>query len=587
MPVSNPWVSYVTRSYQQIKASLIQGLTTKAPEVTDHSESNILIILISMFSGVAEMLGFYIDNTARESFILSARRYASMVKLTKLVDYRVKAANPATTDILITFSDPVPLTAGGLNYTLPTNIEVSDSNGVKFISQHYTPLSIPAGSTTMTISVIQQESVVNQTLGTSDGTTPNQSYPLPAGYVDRSMSLKIGGIPYTLVETFAYSFPQSTHYTVNVDESGVAFIILGDGSNGKIPAAASSLVASYQSTQGAVGNLPAETITTLITDLVPHLPVSTTAEVTNKLDATGGSAFENIEDIRKRAPLSVRTLLRAVTLKDYADVCILHPGVSKAKVDFECGKNIDVFIVPINGGIAQVGLLNDVGLWLDEYKMVGTFPIMRPAGVTNMVISMDVTLKFRADPVVATADIKAAVKEFFALKNQDINKAIYKSALQALVQTIESTEFMNIIKLTTLPYARIKYNETIAPLITTYELDWRPVILPASVAINRWLIVYKYDLVNYPAGKFIISLNGVYEGEVSPGVLYTSPSGNMTITAYAASLSTYVNNQAWEFSTYPYNQDHQLDDLTLPAVRLDATGEMPDVILNVIQTLTL
>ena len=586
MQVSNPWVSYITRSYQQVKASLIQGLTAKAPEVTDHSESNILIIIISMFSGVAEMLGYYIDNAAREAYILSARKYASMIQLTKILDYRVKASNPSTTDVTITFSDPVPLQGSGFPYFLPVGIEAEDSNGIRFISQHTSTVDIPAGSESIIVPVIQQLSVIDQLLGTSDGATLNQQYQLPSGYVDMSMVAKIGGIDYTLVETFAYSFPQSTHYIVLVDETGTAFLVLGDGSNGKIPGAGQQIIISYKTTSGASGNLPAGTITTLVTDLTPYLPATFTAEVTNLNDSTGGAAFESIEDIRKRAPLSIRTLSRAVTAQDYVDIALLHPGVSKADTNFVCGKSLDIFIVPINGGIAQTGLLASVLAWLDTYKMVGTFPIPRAAGVTNIVLSMDVTLKFRADPVVAARDIKAAIKSFFSLAQQDINKAVYKSALQALIQTISTIEYMNITKLTTLPYPRLIVNPVIANSITEPELRWAPEVTDECVTESDWTITYKYDLITYPAGKFIITRNGIYEGEVLPSVLFISPSGDIKLTCHISSLTGYKNNQAWEFTTYPYNEDHQLNDFTIPAVRLNATGDMLDVNLTIIQQLT-
>lgn len=586
MTVSNDWVSYITRSYQQIKASLIQGLVSKVPEITDHSESNILIILISMFSGIAEMLGYYIDNAAREAFIASARRYASMIQLVKLVDYRVKAANPATTDMVIAFSIPIPLQGTGVPYQLPINIEVEDANGIRFISQNTSPVDIPAGSRSVILPFIQQATLQNQNLGTTVGSTANQQFVLPEGYVDRSIRLVIGGVDYELVETFAYSFPQSTHYIVEVDETGTAYIVLGDGSNGKIPPAGSAVIGSYKTTNGIAGNLAAQTITELVTDLGPYLPLTTVVTVYNNNNSTGGAGYETIEDIRKKAPLSVRTLMRAVTPKDYVDITKMHPGVSKASTNWTCGKSLDIFVVPINGGIAQQGLLDDVLTWLDEYKMVGTWPKPRAAGVTNVVLSMDVTLKFRADTAVATPAILAAIKDFFSLEKQDINKATYKSALQALIQALSTTEFLNITKLTTRPYARLVINQLIEDLVTQPELTWEPVVQSTCSTQSTWKVTYQYDPISYPNGRFSIFRNGLYEGEVDPSDEFISPSGDINMTFFVASVTDYVSGQAWEFKTYPYNQDIMLNDYTIPAVRLDAAGNMPDVSINIIQQLT-
>lgn len=583
MTVSNEWVGYITRSYQQIKASLIQGLVSKAPEITDHSESNILIILISMFSGVGEMLGYYIDNAAREAFILTARRYASMVQLTRLIDYRVKASSPATVTMVISFDEPVPLQSSGSPYTLPINIEVEDANGIRFISTHTEPLEIPAGSVQMVLPFIQQLSFQNQNLGTTVGSNIDQQFILPEGYVDGSLRAVIGGVDYDLVETFAYSFPQSKHFIVRVDETGTAYMVLGDGSNGKVPPAASAIIASYKTTSGIAGNLAAQTITTLVTDLSSYLPNTVTIEVSNLNESTGGASYESLENIRIKAPLSIRTLSRAVTPQDYIDVCKQHPGVSKADIDFSCGKSFDLFIVPVNGGIATSLLLSSVHEWVDEKKMVGTFPVIRSAGTTNIVLDATVTLKFRADVSVAQPAILAAIKDFFSLEKQDINKSIYKSALQALIQTISTTEFLNITKITTRPYPRLVENPYIISSITQRELTWVPVVQPTCTDESDWKITYKFDSVLYPAGKFFISRNGIHEGEVDPGEEFISPSGDINITPLAASLTTFVDGQAWEFTTYPYNQDINLNDFTIPAVRLDSTGNMPDVNITIVQ----
>ena len=130
MALKNPWVGYVDRSFEQIKSSLLSRLTISNPEITDHSESNILVVIVSMFAGLTEMLGYYIDNMARESFISTARRYVSMVKLVRLLDYRIKTAYPATVDITFTFD--AALTA---NAIIPQNTIVQTSNGIIFYTE--------------------------------------------------------------------------------------------------------------------------------------------------------------------------------------------------------------------------------------------------------------------------------------------------------------------------------------------------------------------------------------------------------------------------------------------------------------------
>lgn len=69
MSTSNPWLTPFQRSYNDIKAKLIQSLNERVPEITDMSEGNIFILTLSIFAGIAEVIHYYIDGMAREAFL--------------------------------------------------------------------------------------------------------------------------------------------------------------------------------------------------------------------------------------------------------------------------------------------------------------------------------------------------------------------------------------------------------------------------------------------------------------------------------------------------------------------------------------
>ena len=96
MSTSNNWLNPYQRSFNDIKAKLISELRLQIPEITDYSEGNIFVIIISIFAAIAEVIHYYIDNMAREAFLPTARRYSSLYKHAKLVDYHIKSAIPAT-----------------------------------------------------------------------------------------------------------------------------------------------------------------------------------------------------------------------------------------------------------------------------------------------------------------------------------------------------------------------------------------------------------------------------------------------------------------------------------------------------------
>lgn len=131
MSTNNPWLTPYQRSFDSIKAKLKTSLNKNVPEITDFSEGNIFIIIISIFSAIAEVLHYYIDNMARETFFYTARRYSSLYKHAKLVDYHIKAASPASTDIYINTLDGSPISGfenGGVKWSASDNITFTDSS---------------------------------------------------------------------------------------------------------------------------------------------------------------------------------------------------------------------------------------------------------------------------------------------------------------------------------------------------------------------------------------------------------------------------------------------------------------------------
>ena len=59
MGITNKWLNPYQRSYQQIKAKLVESLMGLKDSqgqklITDYSEGNILIIILSLFAAIAE-----------------------------------------------------------------------------------------------------------------------------------------------------------------------------------------------------------------------------------------------------------------------------------------------------------------------------------------------------------------------------------------------------------------------------------------------------------------------------------------------------------------------------------------------------
>lgn len=560
MKLYNPWIGYLQRSYLDIKNTMLDRLGKKVPELSDHSESNPLVIILSMFAGVTETINYYIDNMARESFITTARKYSSVVKLTRLIDYRIKAAVPSSVDITITFKDGENSVAAGVDFTIPLGtIFISTVDNIPFISTK--TIEVYSTDTQVIVPTEQKRYVQNVNLGQTSGLI-DSTYLLPDNYVHNSLQLKVGGDNWGLVNTLGTQGSNSEVYIVEISTDKQAYIKFGDNTYGKLPTTGQTLIGSYFETYGEQGNLEKDNISTISLD-IPVGAKFNTFNVTNTTPSTGGSSYESIESIRRSAPLHLRTLDRAVTKTDYEDIAKLAPGVDKALVQFSCGKTIYIYITPTGGGIASSTLLDRTYDYLDERKMVGTPIDVNPAGESYIKINIDVYGKFRKDPLVVKQEVIEELTDKYSYENSDINKKIRLSDLYAIVDNLSSVDYLNIESLYIVPYFRpIGNSSPLNPVITIEQ---------GSEELIKWIITYQ-------SGKFILIKDGLFIDTITPNELYKEVDNIFTIIIPNA---TYKENDKWEFTTYPRENNLEINDFSVPIIREeDITINVHEQIVN-------
>lgn len=556
MKLNNPWVGYSNRSYLSIKNSVLNRLGEKVPEVTDHSESNILVIIISMFSGVAEMLNYYIDNMAREAFLPTARRYSSVVRHTRLIDYRIKAIIPATADVQVKFLVNGELAPTTTAFEIPMGTKFYSTNNLEFIT--IGDIIVPVGTTIITIPVRQEVYNPNMNIGIVE-TLDDPVFSLGSNYVNDTLMLTVSGEPWERVETLGLSGPTDKHFIVDISVDKIAYIRFGDGINGALPTLGDELVGDYYTSDGSNGNVLENTITTSNFDLNQG---GTNHSITNPMQAVGGTDYEDIRRLKRSAPLHLRTLNRAVTTQDHIDIALLAPGVDKAAVEFNCGKNINIYISPNGGGVANGMLLDSVEKFFEDKKMTGTFIEAKPAGISKIYLEMNVTAKFRRSIVQTKADVQEALLEAYSYENSDINKKIRLSDVIALVDNLEKVDYLDILGIYLIPYVRpVGHNEALLGTIK---------VLPGSITRNHWKL--QYDGSNMRLYK-----NNIHIGNLTVSTPYIDP---LNIIQLDILPGNYITGMEWEFTTEPIGINIETNDYSVPILTSD------NLVVNVIEQIT-
>lgn len=462
MGITNKWLNPYQRSYQQIKAKLVEslmGLKDKDGQklITDYSEGNILIIILSLFAAIAEVLHYYVDNMARETFLSTARRYDSVVKHGALVDYHARAAIAATVDVILSRS--ITGNSIGAKLTIPQGTLFTDQSGNSWLSAR--DVTWYSNVTTCKVPIIQHEKYTtsalnNMVIPTGDrvqlnlGTLPNGKY-----YEHGSMSLQIGGESWVLVETFAKSKPTDKHFMVSVDESLNPYIMFGDGTFGKKPAAGAKITnVVFYLTNGSQGNVKSNTITSVPSVISSSI---TDATVSNAYDAGGGSNYENFTMLKEHIPLSVKTLGVAITKEDFESLAMLVDGVNKAKADYECGRKLTVYISPDGGAVASSELINRVYNLLSQRAPMTTWLKVKSAGKVQIILEMEVTGKKSYKTPEIQTQILTALYNAYSPEQAQIGGNVRLSDIYALIDNLSTVDYLHLTKFYIKPWPTTIY----------------------------------------------------------------------------------------------------------------------------------
>lgn len=461
--LTNPWIRSYQRSYQSIKAQLLEDLANIKDDngnqlITDLSDGNILVIILSMFAAIAETLHFYIDNAAQESFLSTARKYDSVVKLGRLVDYHPKAATAARVDVRLNRNS----SATGDVVTIPKGTEFQDTAGNTWLSTR--PVTLGAYVDHVNIPLIQHSFYnldklegLSLSIDTADDTKSVLSIMISLGsiegglYEHGTLQLEIDGKPWVEVTSFAYSKEGDRHFMVETDDDGIPYIIF---SNYVSSASIGERItkASCYITKGSSGNVAANSITN-----VPSIisSILESATIFNMEAAGGGTNYEDIQTLKQNIPLSIRTTGVAITKQDFIDRALLVSGVREVALEYECGKKMTLYVAAANGLIAAEDILESVRNQLKPSLPISTELTVKSVGKNLMVLDIEVIGKrgFTNDTI--NEEVMTALMTAYAPENSSIGSSVRISDIYALVDNCKSVDYLHLNKFYVTPWPKL------------------------------------------------------------------------------------------------------------------------------------
>lgn len=275
---------------------------------------------------------------------------------------------------------------------------------------------------TNTVAAIQAETIRDEVLGGSDG-SPNQAFRLEnTPVLHDTLVLEVdegdGYQEWTRVDDFFGSSPDDRHYVLNRTTGEITF---GDGINGAIPVgnvdnpAANVVAREYRFGGGKQGNLPAGTLTTLLTSI---LGIDENG-ITNLRAAHSGRGEETLKEAKLRAPRSIKSKCRAVAEEDFEFLAMEAANIKRAKTlplyhpsfpDVKVPGVVTVVVIPDSDAPAPMpseGTLRTVCAYLNQRRLLtAELYVIRPT-YRKVEVRVQVIAENNAD----LAEVKEGVGE--------------------------------------------------------------------------------------------------------------------------------------------------------------------------------
>jgi hypothetical protein len=303
------------------------------------------------------------------------------------------------------------------------------------------------------------ETVKDEVLGGGDGARANPQFALrkppltfvsaatPSGALS-TLAVRVDGVRWLEVASLFAAGGLSQVYVVRIDDDGKTRVVFGDGERGaRLPTGTENVVATYRSGIGLAGLVESGSLTLLQTR-----PLGVRG-VTNPMAATGAAAPEALQDARTNAPLTVLTLDRIVSLKDYADFARAFAGIGKATaVALWNGERRLVHVVVAGATGQEVASSSDLYV-----NLVKAIDAQRDPGQLVQVASFkrrtfSLTASLLIDPRRVAADVLAAATsrllQAFSFQARDFGQPVTAAEVITVIQAVTGVVAVDLDALT-------------------------------------------------------------------------------------------------------------------------------------------
>lgn len=435
---------YVDKDHAEIVADCIARIKETYGEDAwnDFEEDNAGVMLLEAFAYVADLLLFYLDRQANETYLPTATERQNLINLCKLIAYKPAGAQPAQADITVSIDAP-----HDTDVTLPAGAQIQTQSGVTFETDE--KAVIKAGELSVVVGATEGETF-EESVGISDGEPDQEFYLNRAGVID-VLEISVGDHVWEGVDSVADQAIDAKVYMAELDAWGRVRIAFGNGRSGQIPRADERIMAKYRVGGGIAGNVAPNTLTAIRDIATDDNGNRVSVRVTNENWASGGADPESAESIKFWAPRFFETQNRCVTQGDYETFAMSYndPDVgaiakARAIVRERSGEAnvIRIYVLTYGSEAGQVALasqsLKDALLeHLNQYKMLTDWLEIEDGKWTKVDFKGALTISAGFKPETVLDSVQAALETLLNVETREMGQPLRISDTYAAIDNVE------------------------------------------------------------------------------------------------------------------------------------------------------
>lgn len=296
---------------------------------------------------------------------------------------------------------------------------------------------------------------VSELLGSGDASQRDQRFPLkqsPLTWVSAdtpggrrsTLDIRVAGARWAQVSSLFGAGPRDHAYTTRDDDAGRSTVVFGDGVEGaRLPTGQQNIRATYRKGLGAIGNVRRGQLATLLTRPLGVMGVS------NPEAAAGGQDPEALSDARRNAPLTVLTLDRAVSLRDYQDFARGFAGIAKAQavwIGGDAGRGVCLTVAgPGGGAVEPTGKTH--GSLLSALRTYGDSLVrLRVETYRAATFRLNANVKVADDRLAedVLGDVRLALLTAFAFDAREFGQIVSLDEVVAVVHRVEGVVAVDV-----------------------------------------------------------------------------------------------------------------------------------------------